>query len=280
MSNQSLPVVVGVVDDQPAVVRYAVAEAERLGRSLRVVHCWTVPSLGAEFVVASDTTTVLRTDAQRVLHLARAIVSETALEAHTEFVVEYGPPDTVLVEEGRSAAVLVIGSDDLPWFERFLVGELSSHLARAAACPVVVVPEEGSTGGGDGGVVVTIDGETSAAGPLRYGFEQADARQEPLHVLHAAPGGTLDLDLPRYRANLAEVVAGWQEQFPGVEVVRSTTAGRASEACIKVSTRASLVVMGRHHGHSPFALVRPIARAVLREAQCPVAVVPLDYGTS
>jgi nucleotide-binding universal stress UspA family protein len=237
-----------------------------------------MPSIGAEAYIAADTTTIMRTEAERVLDLARSLIVETAPDVDAEFVVEYGAPGNVLTEEAKGAAVLVIGSDDLPWFERFLGGELSGHLARTASCPVVVVPEEVPAGSGDGGVVVTIDGETSAAGPLRYAFEQADARGEQLHVLYAAPAGTLDADLERYRATLAQVVAGWQEQFPGIDVLRSTSAGGASELCIEATAHAGLVVMGRHQGRSPFALVRPIARAVLRDAQCPVVVVPLDYG--
>lgn len=279
MSNQSRPVVVGVVDDQPAVLRYAAAEAQRRGRPLRVVHCWSLPDLGAEFVVQPDSTTTMQTDVQRTLDAAHAVVTEAVPDLDTTYVGVYGAPTAVLIDEALAAAGLVIGADDLPWFERFLDGELSPHLARVAACPVAVVPEKAPTGTGDGGVVVAIDGKTSALGPLRYAFEQADLRQTVLHVIYSAPAGKLDADLEMYRATQAEVVAGWQEQFPGVEVLRSTSSGGATEACIEATASAEVLVLGRPHSHSPFALIRPVARAVLRKAECPVVVVPLDYGT-
>lgn len=170
----------------------------------------------------------------------------------------------------------------MPWLERVRGGGLSSHLARVATCPVVFVPERGELAGTDRatwGVVVTIDGETSAAGPLRYAFEQADVRGEPLHVLHAAPASTFGPGLTAHRANVAEVVAGWQEQFPSVEVVRSTSDGSASDASIRATFNASLLVMGQHHGHdTPLTMLWPVARTVLQGAHCPVVVVPLDFG--
>ncbi|MGJ9423672.1 universal stress protein [Aeromicrobium sp. CF3.5] len=280
MSKQSRPVVVGVADDQPAVLQYAAIEAERRGRPLRIVHCWSLPALGAEFVVAPDASTAMRTDAERVLDQARTVVTQAAPTVESTYVVEYGGVTAILAEEARTGSELVIGADDIPWFERFLDGELSSHLARVAACPVAVVPEEVSSGSGDGGVVVAIDGKTSAVGPLRYAFEQADLREVELHVIYAAPAGTLDADLEMYRATQAEVVAGWQEQFPGVQVLRSTSSGGATEACIEATASAAVLILGRPQSHSPLALIRPVARAVLRRAECPVVVVPLDYGTA
>lgn len=279
MSATSKPVVVGVADQQSVVVRYAVAEAQRLGRSLRVVHCWPMPAVGVEWVMGADSTELTKDDGKVVLDHARAVVAEMSPELDVEYVVAYGSPASILIDQGREAAELVLGADDLPWFERFLGGELSAHLARAAQCPVVVVPEQIEPGSADGGVVVSIEGHSSASGPLRYGFEQADLRQEPLHVLHAVPAGTIGADLEIQRANVAEIIAGWGEQFPGVEVLRSTTDGARSDACIQATSRASLVVMGRHHGRTtPLTLLRPIASTVLRGAQCPVVVVPLDYG--
>ena len=40
--SQTRPVVVGVSEKQPPVIRYALAEASRLGTGLRVVHCYTL----------------------------------------------------------------------------------------------------------------------------------------------------------------------------------------------------------------------------------------------
>jgi nucleotide-binding universal stress UspA family protein len=279
MHTHHLPVLIGVAGQQPAAVKYAIAEAQRSHRSLRVVHGRVLVTAVSAMYGASPSLGVLTANGQTVLDDARSIVAELGGVLDAEYVVQDGPPVDVLIAEALRAAVLVLGSDDVPWFDRLLGGEIAGRLARTAACPVVVVPDRAAPGGGAGGVVVTIDGDTSAAGPLRYAFEQADARHEPLHVLHTAPAATLRQDFENHRANVAEVVAGWAEQYPDVEIVRSTTGGAPVDECVGATSEASLVVIGRHHGDSvPFARVRPIAVAVLRRAQCPVAVVPLDYG--
>lgn len=279
MHTNHVPVLVGVADQQPAVIAYAVAEAVRQQRPLRVVHCWALPSTASALYVGSATLGAMRVEGQEVLDAAMAVVASSGVEVEVDYVMADGSPVNTLAAAAAEAAALVLGSDDVPWIDRFLGGEVSGHLARTAACPVVVVPERIVPGTGTGGVVVTIDGDTPAAGPLRYAFEQADARREPLHVLHAAPEASVRQDFQNHHANVAEVVAGWKELYPDVTILRSTTDGTPADACIEATAEASLVVVGRHHGHSiPFARARPIALTVLRQAQCPVAVVPLDYG--
>jgi nucleotide-binding universal stress UspA family protein len=260
-------------------MKYAIAEAQRLQRSLRVVHCWALPVATSDLYVDAAAVDAMRADGESVLDDARSVVAEMSPLLHTDYLVVNGGPANALGREAHEAAVLILGTDDVPWFDRLLGGEVSGYLARTAPCPVVVVPERDVPGTGAGGVVVTIDGDTSAAGPLRYAFEQADARHESLHVLHAAPEATLREDFQNHLANVAEVVAGWQELYPDVKIFRSTADGAPAEECIEATSGASLVVIGRHHGHTtPFSRARPIAMTVLRKAQCPVAVVPLDYG--
>jgi nucleotide-binding universal stress UspA family protein len=279
MHTNHFPVLVGVADKQPAAVAYAVAEAVRLRRPLRVVHCWALPSTASALYVGSETLGAMRIEGHQVLDAAKAVVVSSGIDMEVEYVMADGSPVNILAAGAVEAAALILGSDDVPWLDRFLGGEVSGHLARTAVCPVVVVPERIVPGTGTGGVVVTIDGDTSAAGPLRYAFEQADARRETLHVLHAAPEATLRQDFQNHHANVAEVVAGWKEMYPDVTVLTSTTDGATADACIEATAEASLVVIGRHHGHSiSFAQERPIALTVLRRAQCPVAVVPLDHG--
>ncbi|MET0766371.1 MAG: universal stress protein [Aeromicrobium sp.] len=281
MHTNHFPVLVGVADKQPAALSYAIAEAERLRRPMRVVHCWAPPAVMPEDYLGVETPEAARADAERVLEEARSAILRAAPLLEAEFVTVEGAPASSLAREATRAAVLVLGSDDVSSLDRLLGGAVSGFLARTAACPVVVVPDRDVPDSGDGGVVVTIDGDTSASGPLRYAFEQAEARREPLHVLHAAPEATLRADFLKHQANVAEVVAGWQTQYPDVAVLRCTSEGTPAEECIEATSEASLVVIGRHHGHStPFARARPIAMRVLRDAQCPVAVVPLDYGRS
>jgi nucleotide-binding universal stress UspA family protein len=278
MNTTPRPVVVGVSSKQSTVVSYAAAEAARLKTSLRVVHCYALPTQAAEFYVGGDVLDTYRIAGESVIEDARALIQDEHAGVEVEYVLANGMPGPVLLAESVAAQAVVLGADDIPWYERMLGGEVSAHLARKASCPVVVVPEVEQLSARPDGVVVTIDGDTSASSPLRYGFEQADLRGETLHVLHAAPAATLQDDFDNHRANVAEILAGWAELYPGVRVLSSLTSGDPLETCIAATEHASLVVIGRPHSHTVlFALARPLAMQVLRQAHCPVAVVPTDY---
>lgn len=283
MSTSPRPVVVGVSSKQATVVRYALAEAARLKTSLRVVHSYALPAQAAEFYVGGDVLDTMRISGASVIEDARALIEDEAPGIEVAYVLANGVPGLVLLAESIEAQSIVLGADDIPWFDRMLGGEVSGHLARKAHCPVVVVPEVDEHSVQEpsahrGGVVVTIDGDTSASSPLRYGFEQADVRGEMLHVLHAAPAATTQVDFDNHRANVAEILAGWADLYPDVRVLSSLTSGDPIETCIAATERASLVVIGRPHSHTVvFALARPLAMQVLRHAHCPVAVVPSDY---
>ncbi|MCW2839579.1 MAG: hypothetical protein JWR55_1062 [Aeromicrobium sp.] len=273
MTASPPPVVLAVSDKQPAAVHFAVAEAARRRTSLRVVHCYELPAAGAELYLTGDLVDSFRAAGESVLAETRALADSLG-GTSAEYVLSNGSPHVVLVDESRHACELVLGADDIPWFDRMVGGAVAGHVARTAECPVIVVPEAPFPYAQTGGVVVTIDGDTSAAGPLRFGFEQADARSQTLHVLHAAPVATTKDDFDSHRANVAEIIAGWQEQFPRVHILVNTTTGDPVESCIAATAGSSLVVVGRPHGKATLALARPLAMQVIREARCPVAIVP------
>jgi nucleotide-binding universal stress UspA family protein len=245
MSNTIKPVVVGIGDKQPSALRFAVREARSSGSPLRVVHSVGMPAQAAEFYLGASVSMLdeLRKDGQSVLDGARHHIEELDPTLAVEYVLTELAPLEALEREASRARVLVVGADDVPWFDRLLRTKIAGYLARNAPCPVVVVPELEFPSGPGGEVVLTLDGDTSATGPLRMAFQEADARDCLLHVLHATPPGTLRADADASRANVAEVV-----------------------------------IVGRPHNHGmPLSLTRPLAMKILSTAQCPVAVVPADY---
>lgn len=264
MSSSSGPVIVGVSGDQPSVITYGAREAARLRTSLRVVHCSTDLTAGADAVVLAQ---------------SRAVVDGLQVAVDVDYVLEQGDPGLLLVDHARSAAALVIGVDDAEWTERVLGGKVSSVLALSAACPVTVVPWQ--LGEDSSGVIVTLDGDTSTVGPLRYGFEQADSRSEELHVLHATPVGTTADDTAVFTARVQREVERFHQIAPDVRARLSLTSGDSLEECIKATANASLLVIGRPHGRGHmFALTRPVAMLVLREARCAVVIVPSGYSAA
>lgn len=273
------PVVVGIAGaKEPTVLTYAVEEARSTGSVLRVVHSVAASPQVADYYVGTEMLEDLRAEGQAVLDEARDLVERDSPDVVAEYVLDTKPPATALTVLGADARVVVVGSDDVPWFDRLVRGRIAGHVALHADCPVVVVPTRSVTASHDGSVVLTLDGETSAEGPIRYAFEQAVQRETPVVVLHAALPGTLVEDNQSAVANISEVLAGWSAEYPGTKVVTTFIEGDPLEAVLHATETAGLVVVGRPH--SNLALVgvaRPLATLVMRHAHSPLAVVPAAY---
>ena len=271
-------VVVGIVDKQPSVLRFAAREARLAGARLQVVNAAgpavEIAAVYPELGILKS----LRDVGQHVLDDAREFVTDELDISDAEFILTDGIPTEVLMQAAAGARMMVLGADDVPWYDRLIRTKVAGHLAMHARCPVVVVPEVEYPHFMGGDVVVTIDGTSAADGPLRFAFEQADARYGVLHVLLAVPPATLPSDVADLRANMSEVLAGWREVFPDVVVMDAFAVGDPKDVVANATRGAELVVVGRPHGRAmPFALLRPLATDVLRRANCPVAVVPADY---
>jgi nucleotide-binding universal stress UspA family protein len=76
------------------------------------------------------------------------------------------------------------------------------------------------------------------------------------------------------RELLADAVAPWALKYPAVEVEITVVDASAAWALIQASKGAALVVVGSR-GHGGFAglLLGSVSQALLRHADCPVAVV-------
>ena len=134
-------------------------------------------------------------------------------------------------------------------------------------------------------VVVGVEAGPSSTAALRFAFERAEHLGVPLTALHAFvaeglhAGGVglpqrLDVDLETAERELAELLAGFETEFPEVEVTREVVPMRAERALVDAAENASLVVVGAR-GRNPFArlLLGSVSQRVLHHAHCPVAVV-------
>lgn len=278
METRSLSVVVGVGDKQPTALRFALREAHRKGTGLRVVHAAGVPAQAAAAYAGAEVFDDLREAGQKVLDDAQHFIEQEVTPVPVTYVLTTTAPIEALEAEAGEASTVVIGADDISWPDRLLGGAIASHIALHASCPVIVVPERAYPTPLSGGVVIALDGDTPARGPLQFAFEQAHATGDVLHVLHAIPPATSRADSESIRANISEVLAGWSDTYPGVRVLLNFPIDEADDACIRATEYSELVVVGRPHRHAlPFVLARPLAAEVLKHAHCPVAVVPADY---
>jgi nucleotide-binding universal stress UspA family protein len=277
------PVVVGVdgsVSSEQAV-RWAAREARRRKAPLRVVqavdptappHQYAVPGYGPDVHE-------IRTRAARA-HLqdaARAAAEEASGVTVEQEIVD-GFPIPRLLDESRSAQLVVIGDRGLGGVAGLLLGSVAVGLAARGACPVAVV--RGRTSAIEGPVVVGVDGSPVSEAALEYAFDAADVRSAELVVVYAWRDLLLDRATPleaieqQGRAELAERLAGWGGKYPDVRVRRVVVRDAPARTIVEQSAAAQLVVVGSHgRGSLGGLLLGSVSNAVLHRAECPVVVV-------
>ncbi|WP_431961361.1 universal stress protein [Actinacidiphila sp. bgisy160] len=147
------PVLLGV-DGSPAgadAVDFAFAEAALRGAELLALHAWTpwntpvpAPPLDPTMPYASEPGELARTEERLV---AEAIAGRR--ERHPGVTVRtrtvHGGTRETLIEESRTAQLLVVGARGRGGFAGLVLGSVSQAVLHHAHCPVVVV--RGSTAG-------------------------------------------------------------------------------------------------------------------------------------
>lgn len=139
-------IVVGVDHSAGAksALRFALEEARLRAATVRVVHAWQFEYAGATgfqglfpgpVVEFED----LRQGAEAALEETLKEVSADAYGVTIERRVEQGPPAGVLVDESRTADLLVVGSRGHGGFAQLVLGSVSQQCAQHAFCPVVIV---------------------------------------------------------------------------------------------------------------------------------------------
>jgi nucleotide-binding universal stress UspA family protein len=152
-------IVVGV-DGSPgseAALRWALDEARLRGSKLRVVHAYDEPQvalpnagLGAAGIPAPpvagrDDVERLRASAAEqargVIDSAlRRVVGEGAERPAIERAALAGSAAQTLIDSGRDAELLVLGSRGRGGFLGLLLGSVSQQCAHHPPCPVVILP--------------------------------------------------------------------------------------------------------------------------------------------
>ena len=130
-------IVVGVDGSAPSILalRWAGALAPLLKARIRAVTCW-------QFQIAVGTFTPVIWDPEEEARKICAAAVDKAFDgvppAGLELVAFQGSAAKVLVEESRSARMVVVGSRGHGGFEGLLLGAVSAAVAEHAKCPVLV----------------------------------------------------------------------------------------------------------------------------------------------
>ena len=130
---------------------WAFAEASRRGARLQAVHTWWWDEANASLAAAGG-----RADGSQVVESHRLTVAEMLAGWRDDYpdvdvtvTLVRGRAGSALVQESRTAQLLVVGRRGLGGFPGLLLGSVGSHLIHHAHCPVVVVPSP-RTDGSDG----------------------------------------------------------------------------------------------------------------------------------
>lgn len=284
-------VVVGV-DGSPGsdrAVDWAADYASMTGRRLRVVH-------GTGFVAVRPNAEDLLEAERVVLEGGRVIVDaavDRALRLHPDLtaagIADVGDPPSVLLEEARAAALLVVGSRRGETSRR-MFGSVSLTAARHATCPLVVVrpSDHGAPPPLSEHVVLGVDGSVASRDAAGFAFEYAALAGLPLLVVLGSwerlSRGSSALELVTYaderglteeeELSISETIAGLPEKYPDVEFREIHRTADPAEALIEASESAKLVVVGaRRLGRAKAILLRSVSTALVEHGHCPVAVV-------
>lgn len=132
------PVVVGIDASEAAgaALRWAAEYADKFELPLEAVIAWDMGPYYGYPAIDVDR------DAEKRAHKAladtiRDVLGEDAVV--TQRVLR-GQTAPVLLEAGKSAALLVVGTRGHGAFAGMLLGSVSQHCVQHATCPVVVIP--------------------------------------------------------------------------------------------------------------------------------------------
>jgi nucleotide-binding universal stress UspA family protein len=134
------PVVVGVDGSQPAqaALEFGFDEAELHSVPLHAVHAWRPPSLPPLADIRFDAAEIESAEHQRAREWVRPWQERHPRVPVTQALVS-GQAADALVDAGRGASLLVVGSRGRGGFAGLLLGSTSQQVIQHAACPVAVV---------------------------------------------------------------------------------------------------------------------------------------------
>jgi nucleotide-binding universal stress UspA family protein len=283
-------VVVGVTStgENPAALRFATHYAQRHGSTVRLVHALhqlMPPSTPSPLLPGSD----LKSLADRFVADAAAEVAEIAKEmdapVETTTIVARGRPSRVLAAFGSDARLIVVEHRSVGRLTRVFTGSTAARLAARAAGPVVSVPSHWRPASRPGWVTVGIHENGARREVLTAAFETAADLGARLRVMHAWRIDSMYAELieqevdqawkGRAADNLRSQVESVQVDYPSVEYELEVRHSWAEEALMRAAETSDMLVVGRQGS----AAVEPeylghLARMLIREAPCPVLVVP------
>lgn len=275
-------IVVGVGPEEvESALAFAAEEAIRARCGLHLVHAVHVSPPGPEnaLLTAVDVEKWGREVLDLAVKRAEDMVDGAVPVTHE---LHRGAPVHVLVEAGRAARMVVLEHRHLSRLSRIVNRTVAGGVAARLPVPVVAVPSGWTPTDGPKAVVAGVDVPERSDEVLRTAVAEAHARGASLKVVHAWSWPAYDAEATSYNderrrwsdRSRAEVLAALDrlgDESVAMEADVEVHPGRVIEAILGASEGADLLVIGRHDPLVPVGShIGPVARAVLREAACPV----------
>jgi nucleotide-binding universal stress UspA family protein len=214
----------------------------------------------------------------------------------SSLVVVEGTAGHVLVETGRDAAMVVVGTRGRGAVADAVLGSVSSHVVRHATVAVVVVPDQAPVDKRHHRVVVGADGSPNSVAALAWAIANvpADATVEAWRAwtyhLSAYPevvSISVEVFEQDARASLEATVdaavtaAANAGADAGREVVRHLEYGDPRNVLLAACEDADLLVMGaRGHEGVAHLLVGSVTTSLVHKPIVPTVVVPASRAQS
>jgi nucleotide-binding universal stress UspA family protein len=267
-------------------VRWAAAEADLRGASVRVMSSYALPPVMDFYGMGATGASVeqleeMKKSCEAALH---DVVERAAREHPTvgfDLHAVDVPPVRCLLTEASRADLIVVGSNGLGAVREFILGSVTGAILHDSPIPVVVVPAEVREPVGK--IVVGVDGSDRSMMALRWAAAEADRRTADLVVLHAweypyrmtSEGFARGSSLAEIDAEilLERAVTVARDEMAGTVVGRLAQEGAAQALLHSLSDADLLVVGSRGRGGFRRMLLGSVAHAVSAHATCPVVVV-------
>jgi nucleotide-binding universal stress UspA family protein len=235
----------------------------------------------------------LRGDSQELLERLRSSLGDAPVEVRA--IPNVSPAHGLHeLAEMENAGLVVVGSTHTGRAGRVLPGSTAERLLHGSPCPVAVAPKGYAQRSSDELAVIGCgyDASLSAAHALETAHRLAAATGAHLRVIRAfaplayetPPGSAAIGGMASYNDTLHERATKELESAiatidaePGVEA--EFTVGDPGQILAEASQQLDLLVVGsRGYGPMHAVMVGGVAGRLVREAACPVIVVPRGAG--
>lgn len=290
--SENAPVLVAVdgSEGSTAAVRYAAAEASRLGADLRILHVAPdyLPIAALYPMPLPFTPDEFHATGEAVLADALRVAQELMDPARITTRLAGGDRVFGILDAAGTARIVVLGNDRVPLLQRLAVGSTVGNVAARAQVPVVAVPSGWTPRSAFRRIVVAVKQYDAAPlGLIDAALERAEAQRSSLQIVHVwdFPEAYGDLVVGmmnfkewaetvdhRLREDAADVLA----KHPDVEVQVVARYGQPAKVLQELSADADLLVVARRAHAFPVGHFGSTGRALLSESRCPVEVLPVS----